>query len=61
MGEKKTNQKKEFIEQTANTSITGLVKDKPKKVFLFFSFGTASGSFISSVRRNHSIRKKSRM
>lgn len=43
MGEKKTNQKKEFIEQTANTSITGLVKDKPKKVFLFFLSGPLQG------------------
>jgi len=47
MNNKKTQGEKEVIEQTANTSITGLVQNKPKKFFLFFLSGPQQGHLFT--------------
>lgn len=43
MNEKKRKSKAEGYDQTSNTSITGLVGKKPKKVYLFFLSGPMQG------------------
>jgi len=46
MKEKKASHKKEIIDQTADTSVTSLVTDKPKKAHLFFLSGPLRGQLF---------------
>lgn len=46
MKSKKKKDQEELIDQTANTSVTGLVEEKPKKAYLFFLSGPLKGQLF---------------